>query len=45
MQLSSSDKFGLHQSTVYRINQRVTNALVQRHIVKRLISFPMQADV
>ncbi|XP_056004148.1 putative nuclease HARBI1 [Ostrea edulis] len=41
MQLCSGDNFGLHQSTVSRIIQRVTTALVQPNIVKRFVSFPM----
>ncbi|XP_061184638.1 putative nuclease HARBI1 [Saccostrea echinata] len=44
MQLCSGDNFGLHQSTISRIIQRVTTALVQPHIVKQFISFPMQAE-
>lgn len=45
MQLCSGDHFGIHQSTVSRIIQRVTSALVQPHIVKRFISFPTQPDI
>lgn len=44
MQLCSGDSFGLHQSTISRIIQRVTTALVKPDIVRRFIAFPMNAE-
>ncbi|XP_062602463.1 putative nuclease HARBI1 [Saccostrea cucullata] len=44
MQLCNGDDFGIHQSTVSRIVQRVSTALTRPHIIQRYIKFPTDAQ-
>ncbi|XP_061190799.1 putative nuclease HARBI1 [Saccostrea echinata] len=45
MQLCNGDDFGIHQSTVSRIVQRVSTALTRPHIIRRYIKFPTDAQI
>ncbi|XP_062602602.1 putative nuclease HARBI1 [Saccostrea cucullata] len=44
MQLCNGDDFGIHQSTVSRIVQKVSTALTRPHIIQRYIKFPTDAQ-